>query len=56
MTEPKGSAWPGLGRLTLIEDELAVDDDVFDPIAVLERLEVGRMVDHVLGSKSVTSA
>jgi len=32
-----------------IEDQLAVDEDVFDAIAIVEWVFVGGLIDHALG-------
>src|SRR5947209_310291 len=46
---PQRPPRPGPGVLALVEDEPAVDEDVRDPLAVLERLEVRRPVGDPVG-------
>ncbi len=45
---PQGASWARSGVSFVVEHDLAVDDHVFDPRAVLERIGVRGAVDHAV--------
>src|SRR4051812_21695330 len=45
----QGAAGVGAGVFGAVENQLAVDEDVFDAVVVMERVFVGGLIDHALG-------